>query len=439
MNKRLMGLMLLGLLVACSQEVEPFQLSAEDERLLDKVQENTFQYFFQGAEPNSGMARERIHMDGVYPQKDQNVITSGGSGFGLMAILVGMERGFISRQVGVAHIQKMVDFLQTADRYHGAWSHWMYGETGKTKPFSKLDDGGDIVETAFMAQGILCARQYLKDGNATEKQLADELDQLWREIEWSWYQNGDDVLYWHWSPKYEWQMKFGITGYNECLIAYVLGASSPTYPLSVETYHNGWGRGGEIVDEKAPFGYALNLNHHGAPKYGGPLFWAHYSFLGLDPRQLKDKYVDYWQHNVNHVLINREHCVQNPHGYEGYGENCWGLTASYTVTGYSSHYPERDRGVISPTAALASFPYAPEYSMDFLRFLDAELGDKVWGEYGPYDAFSMTENWFPQKYLAIDQGPIVVMIENYRSGLLWDLFMSCPEVQDGLNRLGFSF
>jgi hypothetical protein len=425
--------------MACNQAPSTFQLSSEDERLLDKVQENTFQYFYRGAEPQSGMARERIHMDGVYPQNDPNVITSGGSGFGLMAILVGMKRGFISRKEGLAHIRKMVNFLQNADRYHGAWSHWMHGETGKTKPFSRLDDGGDIVETAFMAQGILCARQYFQGGNETEQELVKDLDELWREIEWSWYQNGDDVLYWHWSPNYEWQMKFGITGYNECLIAYVLGASSPTYPLSVEAYHAGWGRGGEIVDEKEAFGFALNLNHHGAPKYGGPLFWAHYSFLGLDPRKLQDQYADYWQHNVNHVLINREHCVQNPFGYEGYGENCWGLTASYTVNGYSSHYPERDLGVISPTAALASFPYTPEYSMDFLRFLDQELGDKVWGEYGPYDAFSMSEDWFPQKYLAIDQGPIVVMIENYRSGLLWDLFMSCPEVQEGLKRLGFSF
>ena len=410
-----------------------------DEQLLDLVQETTFQYFWDGAEPVSGLSRERIHMDGVYPQNDKNVVTSGGGGFGVMAILVGIERGFITRKEGVERLQKIVTFLQNADRYHGAWSHWIYGETGKTKPFSKKDDGGDIVETAYMAEGLLCARQYFANGNEEEKQLAADMDQLWREIEWSWYQNGQDILYWHWSPNFGWEMNFGISGYNECLIAYVLGASSPTFPLSADAYHKGWAKNGDIVTENKKYGYELNLMHNGAPEYGGPLFWSHYTFLGLDPRNLKDKYANYWIHNVNHVLIDREYCIENPLNYKGYSEKCWGMTSSYSPKGYSSHKPEKDLGVISPTAALSSFPYAPEYCMDFLRFLYEEMGDKMWGPYGPYDAFNMTEDWYPQKYLAIDQGPIVGMIENYRSGLLWELFMSCPEIQDGLTKLGFTY
>ncbi len=428
---------ILAVLLAC-QPAEPTDAPAlTDTQLLDQVQKSTFQYFYDGAEPSSGMARERIHIDGDYPDKDQSVITSGGSGFGLMALLVGIERGFVSREEGVAHIQKMVRFLQTADRFHGAWPHWMYGESGKTKPFSQKDNGGDLVETSFLAQGLLCARQYFRQGNETEKQLAADLDLLWRQIEWNWYQNGENVLYWHWSPDYGWEMHHAITGYNECLITYVLGASSPTYPIDPAAYHEGWAQNGKIVTAHEKYGRALNLRHHAGPEYGGPLFWSHYSYLGLDPRQLKDRYADYWQHNVNHVLIDYQYCVDNPKGFVGYGPDCWGLTASYSVNFYSSHYPENDLGVISPTAALSSMPYAPEQSLAFLRFLYAELGDKVIGKYGPYDAFSLTENWFPQRYLAIDQGPIVGMIENYRSGLLWDLFMSCPEVQVGLERLGF--
>lgn len=415
--------------------------SISEDSLLTLVQYHTFQYFWDGAEPVSGLARERFHMDGVYPQNDKHVVTSGGGGFGVMAILVGIERGFITRDEGRERLEKIVGFLETADRFHGVWPHWWNGETGDVKPFSRKDDGGDLVETSFMIQGLLCARQYFQDGNANEQKLAEEIDKLWREVEFDWYRNEQNVLFWHWSPNFGWEMNFPVEGYNECLIMYVLGASSPTHGIPPEAYHEGWARNGGIKNDPGhdAFGYHLELRHNGAEQYGGPLFWAHYSYLGLDPRGLKDQYADYWRHNVNHTLINRAWCVENPLDYKGYGEKSWGLTASYSVKGYSGHAPgeNRDRGVISPTAALSSMPYAPDYSMEALRRWYEDLGDKVFGEYGFYDAFSETADWFPQRYLAIDQGPIVVMIENHRSGLLWDLFMSCPEVKDGLRKLGF--
>jgi hypothetical protein len=410
-----------------------------DKQLLDTIQYHTFQYFWDGAEPTSGMARERIHMDGIYPENDQNVVTSGGSGFGIMAILVGIERGFISREAGVERLNKIAGFLEKADRFHGAWPHWMYGETGKVKPFSEKDNGGDIVETAYLVQGLICAKNYMNPNVPEEKELAEKIEQLWKGVEWSWYQNGKPALYWHWSPTYNWDMNFAIEGYNECLIAYVLGASSPTYPLSADSYHKCWARNGEINGESTKYGYILKLKHNGATEYGGPLFWAHYSYLGLDPRHLKDEYANYWDENRNQVLIDYEYCVENPKKFKGYGENCWGLTASYSVKGYNAHTPANDLGVISPTAALSSFPYAPEESMRAARYFYTKLGDKIWGTYGFYDAFSETENWFPQRYLAIDQGPIVVMIENYRTGLLWKLFMQSADVQSGLKKLGFSY
>lgn len=413
-----------------------------DDSLFTLVQYKTFQYFWEGAEPTSGAARERFHVDNVYPDNDKNIVTSGGTGFGLMAILVGIERKFITREEGVERLTKLVGFLEKADRFHGAWPHWLNGETGKVKPFGQKDDGGDLVETSYLLQGLLCVRQYFKDGNEAEKNLAARADELWKGVEFDWYRQGNkNVLYWHWSPKYQWEMNFPVEGYNECLIMYVLGAASPTHGVPAEVYHQGWARGGAIKNDSThqQYGYHLDLKHNGAPQYGGPLFWSHYSFLGLDPRKLKDRYADYWQHNVNHTLINRQYCIENPKGFKDYGENSWGLTAGYSVKFYAAHSPGEDMGVISPTAALSSFPYTPEASMKAMKHFYFDLGDKIFGPYGFYDGFSVHHEWYQPWYLAIDQGPIVVMMENQRSGLLWNLFMSCPEVSSGLDKLGFSY
>lgn len=413
-----------------------------DDSLLTLVQYRTSKYFLDAAEPNSGMARERVNIDGIYPENDMNVVTSGGTGFGVMAIIAGIERGFITREEGYSRIKKIVGFLKTADRFHGAWSHWIYGETGKVKPFGTKDNGADIVETAYLMQGLLAARQYFSTGSSEENKLATDIDSLWREVEWNWFtKGGEDGIFWHWSPDYGWDMNFKVEGYNECLILYILAASSPTYAVSANAYHKGWARSGAINTTSGKYGYVLTLKHNGAEEYGGPLFWSHYSYLGLDPRELKDKYANYWEENTNHTLINWKWCSLNPVKYAGYSENCWGLTASYSVNFYAAHCPgeKNDLGVISPTAALSSFPYTPEESMDALKHFYYVLGNKIWGEYGFYDAFSEQYNWYPQKYLAIDQGPVVIMIENYRTGLFWDLFMSCEEINRGLTLLGFEF
>ncbi len=460
--------LLIILMVSCNtplrQEEDAMQSDKmpelSDEELLDTIQSTTFQYFWDGAEPVSGMARERFHVDGIYPQNDKHVITSGGSGFGLMAIIVGMERGFISREEGIQRFIKIITFLENSDRFHGVWPHWLNGETGKVQHFSKMDNGGDLVETSYLVQGLLTLKQYLDSSNETEADLQKRITKLYESVEWNWYQqDGQNVLTWHWSPEYEWEMSHHIQGYNECLITYILAATSKDYAISPEIYHHGWARDGAIRGENIKYGLKLDLNHNGSKEFGGPLFWSHYSFMGLDPRNLKDEYSEYWQHNVNHVLIDYKYCVENPGKFEGYSENCWGLTASYSVNsqvleaseekrkeiantssiGYSAHSPVRDIGVISPTAALSSFPYSPDESMKAARFFYDSLGTKLLGEYGFYDAFSLEYDWFPQRYLAIDQGPIIVMVENYRTGLLWDLFMKNPEVATGLEKLGFSY
>ena len=412
---------------------------ANDDAMLDYIERVHFNYMWDGAEPTSGLARERIHLDGEYPEHDQDVVTTGGSGFGIAGLVVAMERGFITRDQGVERLTRIVDFLERADRFHGVWPHWINGPSGKVKPFGQKDNGGDLVESCFLMQGLLCARQYLSPDNAAEKALIERINGLWQAMEFDWYtRGGQDVIYWHWSPEYEWEMNFPLEGYNECLIVYVLAAASPTHSVPASCYHKGWARSGGIKSNAAPYGYPLELKHNGAEQTGGPLFWAHYSWIGLNPKGLKDQYADYWNVVRNHALSNYQYCVDNPKKYSGYGPDCWGLTASYSVEGYSAHCPGNDLGVITPTAALSSFPYTPEQSMAALKGFYGR-GESIWGKYGFYDAFSPASGWTLPRYLAIDQCTITPMIENYRTGLLWKLFMSCPEVQQGLKALGFRF
>jgi hypothetical protein len=402
-----------------------------DEVLLDRLQRETLKYFWDFGHPVSGLARERSNRSSWYGPE---VVTSGGSGFGIMALIVGVKRGWLSRGDVAVRILRMFQFLEQADSYHGVFPHFINGETGKVVPFSAKDDGADLVETSFLMMGLLCARQYFDAANDVENRLRDGADRLFQAVDWSWHTKGEEVLYWHWSPNYDFAMNHRIRGWNECLITYVLAASSPTHPIDPAAYHNGFAKSPAFRNGKSYYGITLPLGPDHSR--GGPLFFAHYSFLGLDPRNLKDAYADYWRQNRAHVLINRAYCLDNPKGYRGYGASCWGLTASDTEGGYTAHSPQNDRGVISPTAALASFPYAPDECAEVLKHL-AERAE-YWGEYGPRDAFSMETGWVADSHLAIDQGPIIVMVENFRSGLLWRLFMSCSEVQTGLKRLGFS-
>jgi hypothetical protein len=402
-----------------------------DDALLDLVQRQTLRYFWDFGHPVSGMARERSNPVAGYDYLD--TVTTGGTGFGIMAMLVGASRGFISRQDVLARVAQIVDFLARVESYHGVFPHFLHGATGATIPFSKRDDGGDLVETAFLIAGLLCARQYFGETSRDEVSLRAGIDKLWHAVEWNWHTRGRDVLYWHWSPRHQWAMNHAITGWNECLITYVLAAASPTYPIAPEAYHRGWTASPVFRNGQSYHGIELPLG----PPFGGPLFFAHYSFLGLDPLGLRDRYADYWAQNVAHVEINRAHCIANPHDFAEYGPQCWGLTACDGDAGYNAFSPTNDRGVIAPTAALASMPYTPAESMAALRYFYETLGADIWREHGFADAFNRSNHWVAPSHLAIDQGPIVVMIENHRSGLLWDLFMQCEEVRDGLRRLDF--
>jgi len=413
-----------------------------DEDALNLVQSESIKYFWDLAEPNSKLARERYIVNS--PSTDAQIVTTGGSGFGLMSLIVGVERGFISRNEAVSRLTTALNFLENADRFHGAWPHWLDGNTGNVIPFSQNDNGGDLVETAFLCQGLITVREYFKDGNTEEQALANQANLLWEGVEWSWYTKGENVLYWHWSPNLEWIMNFPLRGFDETLITYILAKASPTFPISNEVYEQGWARNGDIVNNQSRYDIPLVFKHNGVPANNvGPMFWSQYSFLGLDPRGLTDQYADYWSLTQNHAKIQLEYCKANPSNFTDYSDKCWGLTASYTrnsdgTTGYTDHKPTNDRGVITPTAALSNFPYTPVESMKFLKYIYQEHRARYVGVAGPYDAIAPHFIWKTESYLAIDQGTIAPMIENYRTGLLWNLFMNAPDVRTGLQDLGFS-
>ncbi|MES2292335.1 MAG: glucoamylase family protein [Pseudomonadota bacterium] len=398
----------------------------KDDALLEAVARQTFRFFWEGAEPASLMARDRSTKS-ADPSND--LVAVGGTGFGLMAMVTAVERGWVTRAEALARMGHMVNVLERAERYHGAYPHFLHGETGKTIPFGPLDDGGDLVETAFLMMGLLTARQYFAEDAA----LAARITALFDGVEWDWYRQGENVLYWHWSPRHGWAMDHTIRGWNETLIVYVLAAGASHHAIAAEVYQQGFCGNADYRNGQTYHGVTLPLG----PALGGPLFFTHYSFCGLDPRGLADAHIDYWRQNEAQVTINRAHCIANPGRFKGYGPDCWGLTASDDPSGYDAHAPNNDNGTISPTAALSSFPYAPAAAMATLRHFLSAHGEKIWGRFGFTDAFNETRDWWADTFLAIDQGPIVVMMENYRSGLLWKHFMAAPEAQRGLRMLGF--
>ena len=415
------------------EEVSPARLATlSDDELLERVQRQTFRFFWEAAHPVSGLAPDRRPAG---KGQSGDLVATGGSGFAIMALVVAVERGWVAREQALERLQAMLEVLVRATCYHGALPHFLDGRTGATIPFSRKDDGGDLVETSFLCMGLLTARQYFDRDTPMERSARNMMAWLWEEVEWDWYARGArGVLYWHWSPNNGWALEHEIRGWNECLVTYVLAAGAPHHPIDPHIYHRGFATGRDFLNGRSWNGIELPLG----PPSGGPLFFAHYSFCGLDPRGLEDRYASYWEQNLRHVRINHAHCVANPNHHAGYGEHCWGLTASDDPDGYAVHAPDSDNGTIAPTAALASFPYAPAEAMKALRHFLGKFGDRIWRRHGFVDSFCPQRDWYADTHLAIDQGPIILMMENFRSGLLWRLFMSAPEVRTGLRRLGFS-
>ena len=403
-----------------------------DDELLTMVQEACFRYYWDGAHPVSGMTRENT------PGND-DIVATGASGFGIMALVVGADRGFITRAQAVERLVKITSFLAKADRFHGAWPHFLNGATGKRMPvFGMYDNGADLVETSFLMEGLLAARQYFRGNSEAEKTLYRQITDLWKTVDWSWFRRAENsgFLYWHWSPEYSWHINHRLTGWNEVMITYLLAIASPTHGVPASLYYTGWaGVPNEYINGHTYFGIKLDVGMG----TGGPLFFTDYSYMGFDPRGLRDRFTNYFDNNRNMARINRAYCIKNPGHFKGYGENCWGVTAVDGPEGYVPYEPtpRLDDGTIAPTGALAAFPYTPKASMQALKYFYRELGDRLWGEYGFRDAFNQQEDWFSRIYMGLNQAPIVVMIENYRTGLVWKNFMANPEIRPMLDRIGF--
>ena len=411
-----------------------------DDELLTMLQEACFRYYWEGADPHSGMTRENI-------PGDERMVATGASGFGIMALVTGASRQFITREEGVDRLIKIATFLETAQRYHGAWSHYMDGNTGKTMPvFGTFDNGGDLVETSFLMQGLLAARQYFHGTTEKEQSLYSRITQLWETVEWDWYRETpqSNFLYWHWSPQWAWQIHHPLIGFNEVMITYLLAIASPTHGVPADLYYSGWaGQSETAVRYRGGWSSAVDGDHYGnghtyfgtkldvGVGTGGPLFFTHYSYMGFDPHRLHDRYTSsYFDNNRNLALVNLGYSIANPKHFAGYGPNAWGLTASDGPMGYLPHAPDNgsDDGTLTLTGALASFPYTPDASLAAFRHFYRDLGDRLWDIYGPRDAFNPGQNWVSNIYMGLNQAPITVMIENYRTGLVWKSFMANPEI-----------
>lgn len=433
---------------APSETVFAATRALDDDELLTMVQEASFRYYWERAHPDAGMALECV-------PGDEHLIALGATGFGITALPVAVERGFVTREAAIAHLAKILAFLDRADRFHGVWPHFLDGRTGKVIPlFGPYDNGGDLVETSFLMQGLLAARQYFDRDTLAERDLRATITRLWEGVEWDWYRNPSDpdFLMWHWSPTDGWHINHPLAGWNETMITTLLAVASPTHPAPASIYASGWASQSErAVRYRQNWGQTIAGDHYrNGHSYfgielpvgvgpGGPLFFTHYSFLGFDPRGWHDGFADYFDNNRRLSLINHRYCAANPGGYTGYSADCWGLTASDDHTGYLAHEPRpaQDNGTITPTAALSAFPYTPEESMRALKHFYTAHGAALWGIYGFRDAINLTENYVSRIFMGLNQAPIAVMIENWRTGLPWRLFMANPEIIPALERIGF--
>lgn len=397
-----------------------------DDELLSMVQEASFHYYWDGAEPHSGMAHESV-------PGDSDIIAVGASGFGVMSLIVAADRGFAPREQVVQRMLKITSFLEHADRFHGVWPHYLSGKTGHVLPvFGLYDDGGDLVETSFLVQGLLAARGYFTHDNASERLLRDHITTLWEGIEWDRYMTPEkDALWWHWSPRFGYYIANRLQGFNESMITYVLAIASPTHPVPASLYETGWAAKGSLSH---PFPlantyYGIHVDVNYTPHSPGPLFFTHYNFFGLDPH-FRDKYTDWFRNNRNISLVQQKYAVENPGHFKGYGANAWGLSAVGGPLGYREFKPfDEDDGTLAPTAAGGAYAYTPEESLKAIKHFYRDLGREVWDIYGFRNAFNQQLDWYAPDELGLNQGPQAIMIENGRTGLLWKSFMSNPEIK----------
>lgn len=399
--------------------------------ILDSQQKKMIDFFMSGADQTSGMCLNSSQWGGT--------MTTGATGMGFMNIITGVERGWISREEGLDQILKVVKFLDKADRYHGSWSHW-YGTDGKTKPFGNQIVAGEIVETAFVMTGLIAAKEYFNGSDTKEVELRNYVDKFWNEIDWSNFVH-NDKLYWIWHSDKAGDKAYehALTGWNETLIVYILALAAPEgHNISPDVYQKCWQSNGGIYRENQKvYGYEQPL---GRPANMEGLFLAQYSFLGLDPRHMADQYINYWNHVTAYTMINRHYCVYEAPESHGYSETDWGITAcegAGPATEYKGRTPSNDDGVLCTSASVSSFPYTPFYCAQVLLNLNQNWSFMN-GKYGFKTSYHPASGKASSYYLGMEHAPQAVMIENYRSGLLWNLVMRNGHIKKGFELAGIA-
>jgi hypothetical protein len=401
----------------------------DDGAFLDLVQHTAFDYFWYETNPQNGLVKDRSSYT--------SLSSIAAVGFGLSALTVGIDRGWISREVGRARVLTTLTFLWNsphgpeadATGYNGFYYHFLDMQTGRRDGDTELS----TIDTALLLGGVLHVQEYFDQLDATEARIRTLADALYRRVDWPWMQVRSVKLCHGWKPEtgflpHDWG------GYNEAMILYLLALGSPTFPISPQA----WTAWTSSYDWQTHYGQAFVVFP--------PLFGHQYSHVWVDFRNIQDTYMrakglDYFENSRRATLANRAYAIANPHGWADYGENVWGLTASDIPSSYSARGappPERDDGTITPTAAGGSFAFTPHESLAALRHMYATYRTQIWGPYGFKDAFNPSMKWFATDYLGIDQGPIVLMIENYRSGRIWHVFMQHPAIQRGLEHAGFA-
>ena len=402
---------------------------ASDDEFLEYVQQTSFDYFWYLANPSNGLVPDR--------STTTSPCSIAAVGFGLTAIGIGIDHGWISRTRGVARVLTTLNTFLNGPQgsntsgtigHKGWFYHFLEMNTALRSSSSELSS----IDTALLLAGILYSKQYFDGTNTDEISIRTMADAIFSRVDWNWMAQGTNVVSMGWFPTSGFIPNNWI-GYNEALLLYCLGLGTATNPLPASAW-NRW-----------TSGYIWATNYGQAFIPFPPLFGHQYSHCWIDFRHTADAYMNshdstYFQNSRRATLAQRAYCVANPLGRVGYSSNVWGLTACDGPAGYAAHGApptENDDGTIAPTAAGGSIAFAPEYSLPTLRYFYTQYRPRIWTGYGFRDAFNLGAQWYGSDELGIDQGPMVIMIENHRNQRVWRLFMRNAEIQRGLQRAGF--
>jgi hypothetical protein len=426
-----------------------YSLTAEDELMLDSIQHKTLLFFLNEHHLEWGIVKDR--------SADWAPASIASTGFGIPSFAVGVERNWMTREEAAKITLNILDFLtgsvQSADTsasgYKGFYYHFLRLNTGTRAWRCELSS----VDTGLLMMGIIFARNYYNLDNDVENRIRSQAAIILERIDWNFMVMPDTGKYANtismaWTPDHGLH-NMGWSGYNEALFLYILAAGSGME--NAEKSYNSW-----LSSYKWQTSYE-GLSHAAFP----PLFGHQFSqsfidFRGIADMYMKEKGIDYFENSRRATYVQREYAIENPYGWVGYDSLCWGVTASdgpgdqynfddkkflgYAGRGTSGpDYNYFDDGTIAPYGPLSSMPFAPEIVFPTIRAINERYGDSLWGRYGYYDSFNPTAQWFDNDFIGIDEGPLLIMIENFRTGLVWNFVMNDPIIQKGLNRLGFTY